>query len=388
MLQFTYLHPYADEIILNIIFCLDTDKPLESVLEAKYYTKLKNDGCNYKYIDLIENNLEGNTQYIRYWHGSILVIKPLLMVLTLEQIYIFNAIILFMLFLTLLIMLIKKKYYSIVISLIIGLVMVAVWYVPFTFEYVWTFLLMFITSIIAVAIENKNSENKNKKMHMLFFITGILTCFFDFLTAEVITILVPLAIVLSIRIKEKRFISLKSEFIFLIKSLILWFIAYGCMWLAKWGIASIVLKINAIDFVKGNALTRINGQVYDYNTNEMMKLALKKNLLTLYPINLIKKKTFFLAIMVIIVLVTLILITEKKNKEKMKYMLLMLIIAIVPYIRYIFLSNHSYRHAFMTFRSQLPTIMCIVLVLTNCTDKKKLFSQVGNNKKKQKGQEH
>ena len=75
------------------------------------------------------------------------------------------------------------------------------------------------------------------------------------------------------------------------------------------------------------------------------------------------------------------MIIDKKNKEKMKYMLLMLGIALIPYIRYIVLSNHSYRHAFMTFRSQLPTIMCIILILTNCTDKKKLISKVGNNKK-------
>ena len=38
--------------------------------------------------------------------------------------------------------------------------MIAIGYVPFTFEYVWTFLLMFIASIIAVCIENKNLETK------------------------------------------------------------------------------------------------------------------------------------------------------------------------------------------------------------------------------------
>ena len=123
-------------------------KPLKSVLEAKYYTRLENDVSNDKYIELIENNYKGNTEYIRYWHGSILIIKPLLMIFTLEQIYIFFAIILVTLAIILFIQLIIKKYYSIVVSLISGLIMVAVWYVPFTFEYVWTFILMFITSIM------------------------------------------------------------------------------------------------------------------------------------------------------------------------------------------------------------------------------------------------
>ena len=222
--QYSYLHPYADEIILNIIYCLDTQKPLESVLEAKYYAKFQNDGSNEKYIELIENDLQANTEYLRYWHGSILIIKPLLIVLTLEQIYILNALILLMLASILIILLIKKKYYSIAISMILGLIMVAIWYVPFCFEYVWTFIIMFITSIISVRIEIKNSKNKNQKLYMLYFITGILTCFFDFLTTEIITILVPVLIVLSIRIKEKKLESLKKELIFLIKSLSLWII--------------------------------------------------------------------------------------------------------------------------------------------------------------------
>ena len=66
----------------------------------------------------------------------------------------------------------------------------------------------------------------------------------------------------------------------------------------------------------------------------------------------------------------------------MKYMLLMIILGVIPYIRYIVLSNHSLRHSFFTFRSQLPTIMCIILIFINCSDKKKLLSkiEIGKNK--------
>lgn len=380
--QYSYLHPYADEIILNIIYCLDTQKPLESVLEAKYYTKFQNDGSNEKYIELIENDLQANTEYLRYWHGSILIIKPLLIVLTLEQIYILNALILLMLASILIILLIKKKYYSIAISMILGLIMVAIWYVPFCFEYVWTFIIMFITSIISVRIEIKNSKNKNQKLYMLYFITGILTCFFDFLTTEIITILVPVLIVLSIRIKEKKLESLKKELIFLIKSLSLWIISYSCMWLAKWTITSVVLKINAMDFVKDRAMERINGQVMGLPQRETMLLGIKENFFTLYPINIIKQKKSVVFSILIALVISLILAIDKKSKEKMKYMLLMIILGVIPYIRYIVLSNHSLRHSFFTFRSQLPTIMCIILIFINCSDKKKLLSkiEIGKNK--------
>lgn len=374
--EYSYLHPYADEIILNIIYCLDTNKPLESVLEAKYYTGNVMDGSNQKYIDLIQNNLQGNTQYMRYWHGSIVIIKPLLTVFTLEQIYMLNAVVLSILAVILLMILVRKKYYSIAIALVIGLIMVAVWYVPFTFEYFWTFLLMFIASIIAVCIENKNAECKDKKIYMLFFLIGILTCFLDFLTTEIITILVPLTIILSIRIKEKNLNSLKKEFMFLIKSLSVWGVAYCCMWFAKWGIASAVLKINAMDYVKENALMRINGRPINMSNTFLMKISLIRNFLTLFPINLIKQESSLLKIIGVSILLTILIIIDKKEKEKMKYFFLMLNIATIPYIRYAFLSNHSYMHMFMTFRSQLSTIMCIILIIINCSGLKEKIIKI------------
>ena len=91
---------------------------------------------NFTYKFPAVRGIQANTEYLRYWHGSILIIKPLLIVLTLEQIYILNALILLMLAGILIILLIKKKYYSIAISMILGLIMVAIWYVPFCFEYV------------------------------------------------------------------------------------------------------------------------------------------------------------------------------------------------------------------------------------------------------------
>lgn len=380
--KYSYLHIYADEIILNIIYCLDTQKPLKSVLEAKYYTEFQNDGSNKKYVKLIQNNLQPNTEYLRYWHGSIIIVKPLLTILTLEQIYILNLVILIILLGMLIALLIKKKYYSIALALVIGLIAVAIWYVPFCFEYMWTFIIMIVASIISLKIESNNYQNKNQKLYMLYFITGMLTCFFDFLTTEIITILIPITIVLSIRMKENRLKDLKQEATFLIKSLLVWGISYSFMWISKWAISSVVLNINAIDFVKDRAMERINGKIADIPTWKMMIITIRNNLTTLYPINIIEQEKSIVVSIIIAIIVLLILTTDKKSKEKIKYMFLMIAIGIIPYIRYVVLLNHSYRHSFFTFRSQLTTIMCIVLILVNCSDKKKLLSNIKMGKDK------
>ena len=79
----TYLHVYADEILLNMIYCMDTEKPIQSMMEAKYY----DDGIHPSLEGAVETQSNGNTEYIRYWHGSMTIIRPLLMFLNITQIY-------------------------------------------------------------------------------------------------------------------------------------------------------------------------------------------------------------------------------------------------------------------------------------------------------------
>lgn len=72
---YTFLHPYADAMILNIICCSKEDQPLKSILEAKYYMKnskwkITNTIISYDFKELVDNQYEGNIQYLRYWHGS------------------------------------------------------------------------------------------------------------------------------------------------------------------------------------------------------------------------------------------------------------------------------------------------------------------------------
>ena len=37
--DYTYRHIYADAMLLNIIYCIDSSKPVQSVMEAKYYSE-------------------------------------------------------------------------------------------------------------------------------------------------------------------------------------------------------------------------------------------------------------------------------------------------------------------------------------------------------------
>lgn len=364
---YTYLHAYADAILLNITYSLDEEYPLQSVVEAEYYLEggeyqLRRNDFDYDLEALVEKDLEPNTQYLRYWHGSVGILKILLIFMDLGQIYLFNAITLSILAIILLVLLLKKKAIALAISLIIGLVMVVSIVVPFCLEYTWTFYIMLISSILAVLW-----IDKQKRLNNLFFITGIVTCFLDFLSTEIITIAVPLLIVLVLKAKNKKITTGKEAFETIIKSILLWGIAYTSMWFAKWIIACIVLKTNAFIYVGWRAQKRINGSIAGIKANELWLYAIKRNILTLYPLNLQKEVNKLFVIPIVIGIIEMLII-RKKDLKKLWLSGSILLIGILPYIRYCLLPNHSYTHFFFTFRSQIVTIMAIMLAMIYSID--------------------
>lgn len=357
--DYTYKHPYADAMLLNIIYCIDSSNATKSVMEAKYFVEYENDPTyiQYNFDEMIDNQIEGNTEYMRYWHGSMIFIRPLLMFFSLGQIYTINKIIFWILIVTLLALLIKKKHIALLVTFIIGLIMCYSHVIPTCLEYTWTFDIMLITSIIAILI-----EKDQKKLDVLFFITGMVTCYFDFLTTELVSIMVPLIFVLGIRYKENRITNIRDTAKLVIKEIALWLIAFIGMWVSKWILASAILDINAIEYVKEHIKLRTTGEIIGISKQKLPFEAMAKNLFTLYPINIQKRIRKLMMIPIDIVVFEAIFVKKKKIKEAW-ISLIFLFIAITPYIRYLVLANHSYRHYFFTFRSQIITIMALLLAI-------------------------
>lgn len=367
--EYTSIHYYADSVLLNIIYCIDSQKPIESIMWSKYYKEVNAD-INNDFIKAVEEDKEPNDQYLRYWHGSMLILRPLLTILNVEQIYLVNKIVMYGLAIALFILIFRKSK-KVAMIFLISMIMIAFPMVPYCLEYSWTFYIMLIISIIAILIEDKG----NKNLYKLFFISGILTCFFDFLTTEIITVLVPVLLVLMIRKEENRVTNFKEGFTFVVASCALWGIAYVSMWITKWLLASIILDINALEYVKENAMLRINGLQGLDSKKEMYLGALYKNWHNLYPINIIKSKKDLIKYVLIFLFILGALI-DWKNRKKKWFAGLLLIVALVPYLRYLVLANHSYRHAFFTFREQIISCIAIIGAILEMLNYKILFKEI------------
>lgn len=339
---------YADKVIINLMYAQNSNKPFKAIMESRMYS-LRDNFIKDDLSEAVSHDKKPNDEYLRYWHGSIMILKPLFTIFNYQEIIMINTIIVFSCVIALLILLYKKdKVLSFVTA--ISFIVSYSFIVPLSFEYTWSFLLAIIVSIIALLIEKKGDF----PLECLFIISGICTCFFDFLTTETLPILLPITLIILVRYKEKKLRDFKTTFIFIAKIAFLWGLAYILMWLLKWGLSSLVLNINALNYVTNEVSYRFIGMVED-NFLIQILLAIVKNVSSLMPFSIFTNaKNVLASIFIILIILNIILFKRSKGCWFSK---LLYIIGFIPIIRFIVLSNHSYLHYFFSFRALIPTII-------------------------------
>ncbi len=373
----TKIDRYADSILLNITYYYNEVHPVSSVMSSSYYFTPTNNE-NYNLLTAVTNELSPTLEYSRYWHGSIAIVRPLLILFDIEEIYIFICVILAFMLLALLILIAKQIGKAGAFCFIAATIMTSMWYVPMSLEYTWTILIMLITSIITLL----KLKSNHCDFTILFLTVGNITAYFDFLTTETLTFLVPAVLIITYNYTSGKIISFSKEFKSLTQYGIIWFIGYIFTHLAKWTLASIILKRNIFLDAFNQAKYRAVGQADELSFFSQRIGAEARNISNLFPFSTLGSSSLIFAIVFFAFTLSVIFLIRK---EKNCFNHLLLIIAVIPYIRYFVLGNHSYLHHFFTFRAQFATIFCLGLIITYGSDRiliakewKKLWKKKSN----------
>lgn len=343
---------YADSILLNIAWNYDSEHPVRSVTESSYYHSDTQDE-NLALYDAVTKDLDDNCEYIRYWHGSIVLVRPLLIFLPIQGIYIFFGAVLLILALTLIWRLIRMKETAAVAGLSLGLILTYSWFVPFCLEYIWTFLIMLTVSHLIL-----HKDMDDRRFITIFMISGIVTAYMDFLTTETLTLTVPLILAVKIRARE-------DDRLFALRSAIAWGAGYVGMFVLKWLLAAAVLGSDTVTSVLSHAEERAGGLVLDEAYFRFLG-PIGKNLLTMLPFSL---GTAGIAAGCILTFICIYIGYVYHGKSiRLKAILIYGFIAFVPLIRYLVLRNHSVIHYFFTFRALMAVILALVMVLYEAAD--------------------
>lgn len=352
--KFTYnylLDNYTDALMINTAYSVDPRKPLKSaILMRRNYRpnedlsleKIDNENNT---IENLERTLEGSNttyyEYSRYWHGYMIYLRPLLALFDYTQIRVILQSIIIILSVILMYLSYKKINIYALIATIFTLVISNFCFIGMSIQYSSAFIIMILASIYII-LEHKHI----KDITQVFFIIGILTSFFDLLTTPLITLGIPLIYWIVLKNIEDK-VDLKTVF----RIIAYWGIGYGVMWISKWIISDCLYQTGTITRAL-EKVTLLSNSKEEVAPNFIETIA--KNIK--YIIN---KEILY---SIIILSIILSFMNKKDIKRKTPY----IIIAIIPFIWFILIKNHSYVHARFTCRNLLLTIFSLsILILEN-----------------------
>ena len=353
---------YADVILLNVLWNIKSDDAFVSSLDTKYYDGddgVTDRGENYGLFSAVFEDTPPNTDYSRYWHGSVIFIRPLMRLGDVRVVKLAGIIFTLLFLIIDCIMLIKRGQKFGAAALVISFAAVQMYNIRLSLEYMPTVLICLGMLPFFVSLEKRGDV----PLFVLSVICGTMTAFFDFLTTETLTILIPIIIIMMIRKNEGRFEGFKRELATSAKCGVSWVCAYLCTFLVKWTAASIVTGENKFTAAIFSAEVRVNGEAEELSPVMQMIFAPLANISAMFggyervsPANIIAGLFITAAISA-----GIFFIFRRGEKGSGKgFARLMLVLGFVPYLRYIVLNNHSYLHEFFTYRAQAASVLALM----------------------------
>lgn len=360
---------HADAILVNLAWSCDDAHPLQSALKSAYYFDYyANENDNLLYA--VTNDAAPTLDYMRYWHGSLVVLRPLLTLFTLPQIYVLCAVVLAVLFACACILIYRNFGRFPCFGFIFAACACSVFYVPFSLEYVPVFFLTFLSVPVTIYL----LKNKPEYTGMMFFVLGSLTAYTDFLTSETLTCLLPLILVI-LKVPAKPLLTC-------VKNGVSWLLGYGLTWASKWLLYSVILGKNGFSDALTQTMYRTGGEAVSGGLISQIFGALLRNLRCLFPFSLVKDPAGMVSVVIVLVLLLMIYWLVRRQKNMPSCVPALWLIGILPYVRYAVLSNHAYLHYFFTYRAQFASVFCLFLIFWLGTDTEFLKKELKKHKKR------
>ena len=364
----TLIDNYADTIEFNIMYSVDEEHRLESLLISPFYSD--NANAEYQMISIlrqgIEEEKEIDTVYDRYWHGMQMIMRPLFVLFDIVQIRILMMSVLIIGLAFLMFCLWKREQKVMALSMIPAAVLISYPMLGMCMEYVPTFLIMLIISYFSL----KYYRSKKRIMSLLF-ISGMCCGFFDILTTETVAVVVPLAIVLALREKEGVLDGFWKEILFVVSSGFLWGIGYLGVFGSKWLFSSLSLGANRFAPAISMMLYRQGAEVAVESgsglSQAMEALARNLRLLLGFPLEMEYGSVLMIAAAVLGAVACFVYLYRKSGKDCILPALLALL-ALVPVFRIMFLNSHSYQHSYFTYRALFASICCMITAVVKVID--------------------
>lgn len=365
----TQLDNYTDKIMLGSAIYEGNESVIEKVIEVYRYG--------------FGDEADTRTEYSWYWHGYLVILKPLLFIMSYADIrmlnYVVSAVLIFWLFLST----IKRDdenkkllipFFTAILvlnPLAIGssIQFSTVWYVALG-ELLWlTNSKKAYGNSRTIKIFKSETDNDFKKRQISiitsFFCSGIILAYVDLLTYPVVAFGLPLVAV--IYYEQRMNTSLKDVLIIMFECFISFFAGYATMLAGKWIIGFVILHNNSWASAKAHMLERVSGTGMMEDIHRID--AVIRNFGVLYT-----KPFVLIALALLMAFIVMIVLGKKKFIAPWKAFIVSIpyfLTALFPIAWYLILANHSHAHYFFTYRDLAVVVCSVMMIAGMITENKK-----------------
>jgi len=354
---------YADTILLGVAWNMGKGSPLAGALDTGYYDGGEL-GENYGLYLAVTENAEPNTEYTRYWHGTAALVRFLHLFTDVDGMKALGLVFVLLLAAAVAAVIAIRGHYALSAILLVSLCAVRIWDVRLSMEYQPAVILALLLCLLYLFLEKRGSTS----LTLLSAAGGAAVCFFDFLTAETLTLLLPLTLVVAVRAREKRLGTFAEGFRLIALCGASWISAYAAAFAAKWTLASVVTGENAFKAALLGVGERIGGEAVGADVMpRSIFSAVVANLGT--ALGAQSRLDYVAGLLIPALLLTLLFslwyLFRRADGERTAAVLLLLLGAAVL-LRFLAINNHSYLHCFFTYRALIPLIFaCLASVYLN-----------------------
>ncbi len=189
--------------------------------------------------------------YGRYWHGSLVYLKPLLTLFDLSAIRIVGGISQGLLVLLIVMRLIKLNRPLLALGFTIGYFSVSWVALAKCLQY-WPSVFVMLATCLAVLVIWERKKASAGRLSLVFSVSGALLNYLDLLTFPLVALAVPLILYFAL---EDKFEPVRAACRFALFS-VSWLLSYGLMWILKWVLGSILTGTNFFTEAIGAAEVR------------------------------------------------------------------------------------------------------------------------------------
>jgi hypothetical protein len=242
--------------MLNIAGTLDPENPVRSAMrmDMSYtpgdmgglYTALLRDFQNF-----VEGKATAKRPYTRYWHGYTVLLRPLLSVMSFQDVRTLSFLLLTTLFSAATILLARRESWQTALAFAVAMTLGGFPVLAFSVTYVSNFLIALSIMCAILYWDIRDGE----RLVRLLLLSGALCSFLDLLSVPIVTLMLPLlAWLLPALKRQPRWSRRRAGEVVLLCAV--WSAGYVFTWAAKWVLADAVLG-NAGGGIVRDALNQI-----------------------------------------------------------------------------------------------------------------------------------